>query len=108
MLMKSAVVSFVQKNVAGVTRVEPQIPSGHITMNNPLPLPNTQLLGPFWPLLYVNPLYVRISHWLGSIVAPLDPAPEPRIGYYLRLAVDAVLADHPASVLHAMAERGSR
>lgn len=99
MMARAALISFQPLHVKGVQALSPAIPTGNITLRNPLPNGNAQLLGPFWPILYSNPLYVAWAHRLGKIVAPLDPKPEPRIGYYLRLGVDAVLADHPASVI---------
>lgn len=101
-LEKCAIVSFKSELVRAVKRVQPSIPTGHIAMFNPMARPNTELMGPYWPLLYANPLYVRLAHWMGSIVAPLDPQPEPRMRYYMKLKVDAVLADNPAGVLQAM------
>jgi glycerophosphoryl diester phosphodiesterase len=99
MVERSAIVSFHPEYVASVEAVCPEIPTGNITLWNPLPTGKAELLGPVWPLLYLNPLYVAWAHRLGKIVAPLDPTPEPRIGYYLRLRVDALLADNPGSVL---------
>ena len=54
------------------------------------------MLGPFWPLLYLNPAYVAWAHRMDAIVAPLDPNPVPRLDFYLKLGVDALLADNPA------------
>lgn len=105
---RASVVSFKPHLVAAVRNVEPTLPVGHITLNNPLPQTDVPLLGPFWPLLFLNPLYVWWAHRCGCIVAPLDPTPEPRLGYYLWLGVDAVLADYPARVLKVLAEHGHR
>ena len=102
MLTNCAIVSFTSKLVKSVARLEPKIAAGNITMWNPLPVPGKRLLGPFFPLLYLNPFYVYFAHWMGAIVAPLDPNPVPRLDYYLRLNVDALLADHPAEVLRAL------
>ena len=105
MLESSAIVAFDMSLVRGVNQVYPDIPSGLITMWNPVPARNIRLLGPLFPLLYLNPFYVKWGHAMGAIVAPLDPNPTPRLDYYLRLQVDAVLADDPASVLQALKER---
>lgn len=104
MLQRTAVISFHAHHVATVKTVCPEIPTGAITLKNPLVTGNTELLGPLWPLLYLNPLYTAWAHRLGKVVAPLDPQPESRIGYYLRLGVDALLADHPASVLQVIGQ----
>lgn len=104
-LARAAVISFKPELVAAVRAAEPTLPVGYVTMNNLWPSRGVPLMGPFWPLLYLNPLYVWLAHRQGSIVAPLDPTPESRMGYYLRLGVDAVLADYPARVLRAIADK---
>ena len=103
-LRRSALVSFEFAHVAAVQRVQPDIPVGLITVKNPFPRPGVQLLGPIWPLIYLNPLYAWLAHRMGSIVAPLDPAPVARLRYYMALQVDAVLADEPGLVLGRMLE----
>ena len=102
MLDKSAVVSFEPELVRSVERVCPSLPSGSITLTNAWPTAGTALLGPAWPLLLVNPLYVAYAHKMGSIVAPLDTRPEQRMWYYLWLGVDAVLADSPSAAIAAI------
>jgi glycerophosphoryl diester phosphodiesterase len=102
MIERSAIISFVPAYVASVEAVCPAIPTGNITLWNPLPTGKARLLGPVWPLIYLNPFYVAWAHRLGKIVAPLDPTPEPRMRYYLRQRVDAVLADNPATVIAAI------
>lgn len=104
MIQRCAIVSFHPDYVAGVEAVQSAIPTGNITLWNPLPTGNAELLGPVWPLLYLNPLYVRWAHRLDKIVCPLDPTPEPRIAYYLWLGVDALLTNHPATTLDAIAQ----
>jgi glycerophosphoryl diester phosphodiesterase len=102
MLDKSAIVASKAERMQAVQAVHPAIPTGRIIFNNPLPPGGIVLLGPFWPLLFVNPLYVSWAHRKGSIVAPLDPNPVPRLSFYLRLGVDALLANHPREVIEAM------
>lgn len=101
-LRRSALISFHFEHVAAVKRVCTDIPIGHITMKNPWPKPGAQLLGPVWPLIYANPTYVACAHRQGSIVAPLDPNPLPRLRYYMTQQVDAVLADEPGAVRNAI------
>jgi glycerophosphoryl diester phosphodiesterase len=104
MVQRCAIISFHADYVAGVEAVQPAIPTGNITMWNALPTGKAELLGPLWPLIYLNPLYVWWAHRLGKIVCPLDPTPEPRIRYYLRLGVDALLTNNPATTLDAIAQ----
>jgi glycerophosphoryl diester phosphodiesterase len=98
-LRRSALVSFHYEHVAAVQALCSDIPVGHITMQNPWPRRGVQLLGPVWPLIYLNPAYVAVAHRMGGIVAPLDPNPLQRLPYYLAQGVDAVLADEPGLVL---------
>lgn len=106
MIERCAIVSFQPAYVAAVEQVCPQIPTGNITLKNPLPTGKAELLGPVWPLIYLNPLYVAWAHRLNKVVAPLDPRPEPRLRYYLRHRVDALLADDPAAVVTGLKRLG--
>ena len=102
MLERCAIVSFQHSHIATVEALCPAIPTGNITLTNAFPQRNIELLGPGWPLLYANPLYVAWAHRWGSIVCPLDTTPERRMRYYLRLGVDAVLADDSAAAIAAI------
>lgn len=104
-MRSSALISFQFAHVAAVRSVCPEIPVGHITMKDPWPRRGAQLLGPLWPLLYLNPAYVWLAHRQGSVVAPLDPNPLPRLDYYVRLQMDALLADEPGRVVEALKAR---
>lgn len=97
-----ALVSFHYERVQCMKSVAPQMAAGFITVKQPLPRKDAQVLGPFWPLLYANPFYVSMAHRQGSIVCPLDVFPEPRLRYYLRRNVDALLANDPGSVRKAL------
>lgn len=98
-LEECAVISFSKARIAGVKQVAPSLAGGWITLRNPFPNQPTELLGPFWPLLLLNPFYIKKAHSLGKIVAPLDPAPEARLGMYHRMGADVLLADNPAKTL---------
>ncbi len=102
MLARGSVVSFHFERVQAVQQVQPDLAVGLITTWNPLPVGEAQLLGPLWPLIFANPLYTRWAHARGKFVCPLDPTPEPRVAGYLRLGVDALLANDPAGVLAAI------
>ncbi len=104
MVQRTAIISFHQAYVASVEAARSVIPTGNITMWNPLPTGHAELLGPVWPLLYLNPFYVWWAHRLNKVICPLDPSPEPRLRYYLRLGVDAILTNHPAVTLDAIAQ----
>jgi glycerophosphoryl diester phosphodiesterase len=98
-LERCAVISFKMDLIRSVNQVHSGIPTGYIALWNPLPLRGVHVLGPFWPLLYLNPVYVAWAHRMDAIVAPLDPNPIPRLNHYMRLGVDALLADNPADVI---------
>jgi glycerophosphoryl diester phosphodiesterase len=98
----AAVISLDFELVTAVKAVAPAIAAGYITLRNPFPRRKAQILGPYWPILKWNPIYVWWAHLQGSIVAPLDPQPEARIAFYLERNVDALLADDPASVRRAI------
>jgi glycerophosphoryl diester phosphodiesterase len=101
-LEECAVISFSKARIAGVKAVAPSLAGGWITLNNPFPNQPTELLGPFWPLLLLNPFYIKRAHSMGKIVAPLDPAPEKRLGMYQRMGADVLLTDNPAKTLAAL------
>jgi glycerophosphoryl diester phosphodiesterase len=94
-LGRSVVLSFSRGRLDATRRGAPALPSGWITLKEPRPARCVELLGPFWPLLLVNPLYVALAHRRGQAVAPLDPKPDSRLWLYRLLGCDAVLTDDP-------------
>lgn len=102
LLRRCLVLSFSRDRLAAFEKVAPGTPIGWITMNAPWPLAGVPLLGPFWPLLLVNPLYVWLAHRRGQIVCPLDPTPDGRLWLYRLLGCDAVLSDDPAATRRAL------
>lgn len=102
-LSRAVILSFHLSILQRFKALAPDLPTGLITLSNALPLPPTDLLGPFWPLVYLNPLYVWWARRLGKLVGVLDPTPEPRLGYYRRLGVPVVLTNHPGITAQALA-----
>lgn len=102
MLERVVLLSFKLERVQAVQRVEPRIPAGFITMKRLIPKPGADLLGPFWPILFANPLYVRTARRRGQPVCPLDPWPDSRLWYYRWLGVDAVLTNDPGATVRAL------
>lgn len=88
--------------------VAPDLPIGWITLSRPWPLRAAQVLGPLWPLLLLNPFYVRLAHRKGQLVCPLDPNPGPRLRLYLHLGCDAVLSDDPGATSSALQRLAGR
>lgn len=101
---RTVVLSFHLPRVHAVHAVAPDIPTGFITATNPWPPADAELLGPLWPLLLVNPLYVMIGHRRGQLVAPLDPTPDRRLWLYRLLRCDAVLTNDPAATRRALGQ----
>ncbi|MGE5138932.1 MAG: glycerophosphodiester phosphodiesterase [Rudaea sp.] len=98
----SVLVSFSLARMQTFRPLAPGLRIGLITLSNPFPLPPTEFLGPYYPLLYANPLYVAWARRLGRIVCPLDIAPEPRLGYYRRLGLMVVMTNHPGETVQAL------
>lgn len=97
-------ISFEMPWLKAVKAASADFPTGHITLRNPFPVQPTDVLGPFWPLLVMNPLYVKMAHRQGKWVCPLDPGLHQRLPRYLRMGVDAVLTNDPAAT-RALVER---
>lgn len=95
-LERTVLLSFNDARIRACKRIAPSIPIGKITLKNPLPLHDAELLGPFFPLLYLNPLYFAWAKRRNQIACPLDPAPEPRLKFYRRLGAPVLLTNHPA------------
>jgi glycerophosphoryl diester phosphodiesterase len=96
------ILSFSRQALGFMEQLHAQAPLGLITLTNPWPSAKYPMGGPWWPLLIANPAYVAISHRRGQFCCPLDPTPEPRLSYYLRLGVDALLSDDPKKTLQAL------
>jgi glycerophosphoryl diester phosphodiesterase len=82
--------------LAAVKRAADSLVTGYIAMARLSGPRWTDMLGPYWPLLRLNPRYVRTAHRRGQRVCPLDPDLHRRLPRYLALDVDAVLTNDPA------------
>lgn len=99
---RSVIISFSLDRLQAVQAVDPEIPAGWITMTGLRPIEGVQMLGPFWPLLLLNPGYIRKASARGQIACPLDSHGEKRVGFYRRLGCDVVMSDDPAALAKAM------
>jgi glycerophosphoryl diester phosphodiesterase len=104
---RAVVLSFSLPRLEAVQAVAPDMPIGLITLSRVWPLRQVQLLGPLWPLVLLNPLYVSIAHRRGQLVCPLDPNPDSRLRLYRWLGCDAVLSDNPGATRRALDRLGS-
>lgn len=95
-LERTIVLSFNAERVFSVKKVENGIPIGLITMKKLGPPLGFDMVGPFFPILWMNPWYIRAAHRRGVLVCPLDPTPEPRLAGYLKRGCDAIITNNPA------------
>lgn len=102
---RSVVLSFSFGRVRAVKDVAPEIPIGLITMSRCLPMPGMEMIGPFWPLAFLNPLYAWLAHRRGQLFCPLDPTPDSRLWYYKLIGSDAILTDNPQATVKALFRR---
>jgi len=101
-LARAIVLSFSLPRLQAVQAVKPAIPMGWIPMVKLSPHPDPEVLGPFWPALFLNPFFVRRAHKRQQLVCPLDPTPDGRLWYYKWLGCDAIVTDNPGATLKAM------
>jgi glycerophosphoryl diester phosphodiesterase len=99
---RSVVLSFNREHLEAIRKADASIPLGWITLSTPYPVTGVQMIGPFWPLLFLNPFFVGWAHRRNQVVCPLDPVPEPRLWYYRLLHCDAVLSDDPGTTCRAL------
>jgi len=92
-LGRTICLSFSFERVQMVKKAAPEIPIGWITMSRLLPDKDADMIGPFWPVMFINPWYARMAHQRGMLVCPLDPTPETRLKHYVKMGCDAVLSD---------------
>jgi glycerophosphoryl diester phosphodiesterase len=105
---RSVLLSFSLPQLRAMQTVAPDIPTGWISLFRAWPLRETQLTGPFWRMLLLNPLYVWVAHLAGQLVAPLDPTPDSRLWLYRLLRCDAVLTDNPEDTVRALGRAARR
>lgn len=98
-LERCIVLSFSISRLETVKSVEPALPIGWITMAKFVPDPIPEVLGPFWPALFVNPFFAARAHHRGQLVCPLDPTPDNRLWYYKFLKCDAIVTDNTGATL---------
>jgi len=101
-LERTITLSFSLSRLETVKVVEPAIPMGWITMAKFAPHPLPEVLGPFWPAVFLNPFFVKRAHKRQQLVCPLDPTPDARLWYYKLLGCDAIVTDNPGATLKAL------
>jgi glycerophosphoryl diester phosphodiesterase len=98
---RTLVLAASRKKARAMRGAASDIPIGYITFAL-APPGAVEMLGPLWPILLANPLYVRWAHHRGIVVCPLDPKPDGRLALYRALKCDALLTDDPAATIAAL------
>jgi len=102
---RMVVLSFNLDRALAVQNIASEIPAGLITLTRLTPTVPAQLIGPFWPLLLINPFYTLWARRRKMLIAPLDPWPDSRLWLYRLLGCDAVLTNDPARTLTRLRRR---
>lgn len=105
-LSRVLVTSFKPRCLLAMREVCPALPIGPVAMNMLFPEPQWDFVGPAWPNLAANPLYVWHAHRNQVLVAPLDTDPTVRMSKHARQGVDAVLTDDVAATVAALSAAG--
>jgi glycerophosphoryl diester phosphodiesterase len=92
---RTLILSSHRRHLESWRRVSPEVPVGLVAWGSPWPPRGFDLLGPLWPVLALNPLYIKRAHRRGQLICPLDPRPDSRLSWYLRAGCDAILSDDP-------------
>ncbi|MCY3658521.1 MAG: glycerophosphodiester phosphodiesterase [Caldilineaceae bacterium] len=101
-LSRVLVTSFKPRCLLAIREVCPELPVGPVAMNMLLPQPEWDFVGPAWPNLVANPLFVWHAHRNQVLVAPLDSDPTARMSKHARQGVDAVLTDDVTATVAAL------
>lgn len=102
LLSRVLVTSFQPRCLLTLRDVCPGLPVGPVSRNMPLPPRQWDFVGPAWPNLACNPLFVWHAHRNQVLVAPLDMDPTARMPMYARQGVDAVLTDDVSATVAAL------
>lgn len=105
---RAGVICFDRRLLRRIKATAPGLVTGHIALRDPLGARDVDLLGPWWPLLRLNPRYVKAAHRRGQRVCPLDPHIHnpSHLRRYLALGVDAVLTNDPRRTREAIRALG--
>lgn len=101
-LERTIVLSFNMTRILTVRKIAADMPIGLITMQRIIPPSQVDMVGPFFPILWLNPFYLRVAHERGLLVCPLDPVPETRLKHYLKMDCDAIITDNSAVTCQAV------
>lgn len=100
------VLSFGEDHLNSLRRIAPDLRFGYLSLWGLLPYRAAEMLGPAWPVLFLNPLFVWLAHRRGQMVCPLDPAPDALLRFYVAMGCDALLTDDPARTLQELERLG--
>jgi glycerophosphoryl diester phosphodiesterase len=89
-------VSFHLERLHAMRRVDPRARIGFITPLNPLPVQDVDMIGPYFPVVLMNPFFVQMAHARGKWTCVLDNRLHDHLAAYQRMGFDCVLSDDPA------------
>lgn len=92
---RAAILSFSRERLHAIQK-NTRLPVGLITMYGLQPEAEWQMVGVYWPFMFLNPFYARIANRRGQLVCPLDPTPDSRLWFYNLIGCTAVLTNNPA------------
>jgi glycerophosphoryl diester phosphodiesterase len=98
---RTVLISFNLERTLAVHRVASDMTMGFITLSKLRPREDANFMGPFWPIMFINPFYTRKAHRYNQWVCPLDTAAEKRMWYYRLMKCDVVMSDDPAALFAA-------
>ena len=106
MLSTTLIISFSIPCLRAIRNLCPELPVGRVGLSILQPDAEWDLIGPPFPSLLANPLFIPMARRYQSLVAPLDPHPEKRVEFYERIGVDAILADDVAQIVSLLETEG--
>lgn len=95
---RAMVLSFDLRRLRIFRSIAPDVATGLVSLTRLWPVAEVEVLGPFWPILFLNPFFVFVAHRRGQAVCPLDAHSERRIWLYRALGCDALLSEDPAGM----------
>lgn len=93
---QTVAISFSSLRLRQIRAVCPSIRTGIITYNlMPRNICEANIECALWPILFLNPWFVKLSHKLGKQVWAMDTFPNARVKYYLKRNVQGILTYCP-------------
>ncbi|MBN1230331.1 MAG: hypothetical protein JXA19_00545 [Anaerolineales bacterium] len=98
-LEKTIFLSFSEGRLGMIKHVDPNTITGWITMSSFFPQQKGDMMGVFWPFVFLNPFHIWMAKQKGMLYCPLDDRPDRRLWYYKWMKVDAILSNNPGKTI---------